>query len=322
MASCPPTPEIFPPPAELLNVRSAALLLLFLGVSAFAQTPGDADLNTSYKALATKDYDTAISFFRKGLTAQPQNARAHKDLAYTLLKTGENAGARDEFERALRLDPKDETAALEFAFLAYETKKPIEARRMFDTLRHSANPNTRATAEQAFQNVDKPLADNIARWQEALRRAPDPNALSTFSAHWELAQTAELRDDLPLAAEQFEICRKLKPQLPELLVILGRVWAAQGRPKKPTPPYSLLRARKIRAPPSKPCRSLAPAIHIPMNFSPPSSSIRQMSRCAKSSPISISRCTSSPRPSSSSNTSWRSMPTTPPFAINSTLCAD
>jgi tetratricopeptide (TPR) repeat protein len=210
-------------------VRSGWLILVALGVSALAQTPGDAELNSAYKALSAKDYDNAIALFRKGLAAQPQNAKVHKDLAYTLLKAGENADARDEFERALQIDPKDETAALEFAFLAYETKKPIDARRMFDKLRHSANPATRATAEQAFQNIDKPLADGIARWQEALRRAPDPNALSTFSAHWELAQTAELRDDLPLAAEQFEICRKLKPQLPELLLILGRVWAAGGR---------------------------------------------------------------------------------------------
>lgn len=34
---------------------------------------------------------------------------------------------------------------------------------------------------------------------------------------------------LPLAAEQFEICRKLKPQLPELLLILARVWGELNR---------------------------------------------------------------------------------------------
>ena len=113
--------------------------------------------------------------------------------------------------------------------LAYETKKPIEARRTFEQLRHSGNAATRKTAEQAFANIDKPLADGIARWQEALRRVPDPHALSTFSAHWELAQLAELRDNLPLAAEQYRICRELKPQLPELLVILARIWGAQKR---------------------------------------------------------------------------------------------
>jgi tetratricopeptide (TPR) repeat protein len=83
-----------------------------------------------------------------GLALQPGNAKAHKDLAYTLLKTGDNPKARDQFKQALDLDPKDETAALEFAFLAYETKQPIAARRTFDKLRHSANPATAKTARR------------------------------------------------------------------------------------------------------------------------------------------------------------------------------
>ncbi len=193
-----------------------------------AQTAQD-DLNQAYKALASKDYDTAIELFRKESAKQPGNAAVHKDLAYTLLKTGENADARDEFEAALRLNPKDETAALEYGFLAFETKKPIEARRMFDRLRKTGSAATRATAEQAFQNIDRPLGDGIARWQEALRRSANPNDLSMFSAHWELAQLAELRDDLPLAAEQYEICRKLKPQLSELIPILARIWQQLNR---------------------------------------------------------------------------------------------
>ena len=213
----------------MFRVLPALLLVAAIPGVGFSQTPGDAELNQGYKALSQKNLDSAVELFRKGLALQPGNAKAHKDLAYTLLKTGENVQARDEFERALKLNPADETAALEFAFLAYETKQPIEARRAFGKLRHSANPVTRATAEQAFANIDKPLADGIARWQEALKRAPDPNAISTFSAHWELGQLAELRDELPIAAEQFEICRKLKPQLPELLLILARIWGKLDR---------------------------------------------------------------------------------------------
>jgi Tfp pilus assembly protein PilF len=206
----------------------AALAALFIGTMS-GQSPGQTGLNQAYKALAQKDYDSAIALFQKGLALEPNNAGAHKDLAYTFLKTGENAAARDEFETALHLNQADETAALEFAFLAFETKKPIEARRTFDRLRHHGSAATRATAEQAFQNIDKPLAEGIARWQQALARAANPNDISTFSAHWELAQLAELRDELPLAAEQYEICRKLKPQLPELLLILGRVWQQLNR---------------------------------------------------------------------------------------------
>ena len=191
--------------------------------------PGQKELTQAYDALQKKDYDTAIECFRRGLAVQPGNAGVHKDLAYTLLKTGDNALARDEFAAALKLNTQDENAALEFAFLAFETKEPIEARRMFDKLRKSGTVSTRQTAEQAFQNIDKPLETSIARWLQAIAQSPKPNDLSMFSAHWELAQTAELRDEWPLAAREYEICRELKPQMPEMLLHLARVWRQIGR---------------------------------------------------------------------------------------------
>jgi tetratricopeptide (TPR) repeat protein len=213
----------------LLRFGAVPALCVFWVTCGWSQTPAVAELSQAYQALAQKDYDAAIELFRTGLAKQPDNAGAHKDLAYTLLKTGDNAEARDEFEAALRLNQGDETAALEYAFLAYETKKPIEARRMFDRLRKRGMTATRAKAEEAFQNIDRPLAEGIARWQQALARSPKPLDITMFSAHWELAQLAELRDDLPLAAEQYEICRKLKPQMSELLLILGRVWMQLNR---------------------------------------------------------------------------------------------
>ncbi len=207
----------------------AAIILLVCASCLRAQTPGQSELTQAYEALANKDYDTAVDLFRKGLAKQPDNPGAHKDLAYTLLKTGDNSEARDEFQAALKLNQSDETAALEFAFLAYETQKPIEARRMFDRLRKRGTAATRATAEQAFQNIDRPLAEGIDRWKQALATAGNPNDVAMFSAHWELARLAELRDDLPLAAEQYEVCRKLKPQMSEILLILARVWQQLNR---------------------------------------------------------------------------------------------
>jgi len=212
--------------------RGFLWLVCILAVSAyptFAQKPGNTELTEAYKFLTAKYYDRAINLFHKGLALQPDNAPVHKDLAYTLLKTGENEEARDEFEKAVKLNGNDETAQLEYAFLCYETKKPIEARRVFDRLRKHGTPATRATAEQAFQNIDKPLAENIQRWQKALTLSANPNSLALYSAHWELATTAELRDELPLAAEQYEICRQLKPDRPELLLPLARVWQQLNR---------------------------------------------------------------------------------------------
>lgn len=190
--------------------------------------PGEAELNRAYQALAHKDYNSAITLFLQGLTKEPDNVAAHKDLAYTLLKTGDDEAARDQFAASMRIDPRDDTAALEYAFLAYETKKPIEARRIFDRLRRSANPATRATAERAFENIDRPLAAGIARWQQAIARSANPKDISTYSAHWELAQLAEQRDELPLATAQYEICHEMKPEVPSLLLDLARIWREMG----------------------------------------------------------------------------------------------
>ena len=204
-------------------------ILAVTGSHSYAQKTGEKELTEAYKLLAAKEYAQAIELFHRGLALQPDNARVHKDLAYTLLKTGENEEARDEFESAIKLNGNDETAQLEYAFLCYETKKPIQARRTFDRLRKRGGATTRATAEQAFQNIDKPLAESIQRWQKALALSANPNSVAMYSAHWELAETAELRDDLPLAAEQYEICRQMKPDRSELLLPLARVWQQLNR---------------------------------------------------------------------------------------------
>ncbi|MGH9621222.1 MAG: tetratricopeptide repeat protein, partial [Bryobacteraceae bacterium] len=80
-----------------LSVLVVACALTLTAAEAPAPKPGEAELNRAYRALAQKDYDSAIAWFRKGLAKQPKNAAAHKDLAYTLLKAGDDVDARDQF---------------------------------------------------------------------------------------------------------------------------------------------------------------------------------------------------------------------------------
>jgi tetratricopeptide (TPR) repeat protein len=210
--------------ARMEAARLCALALLCASVLP-AQSDGTADLTVAYSKLTAKDYDGAIDAFRRGIEQQPQNASAHKDLAYTLLKAGEDVQARDEFQKAIQLNPHDDVATLEYAFLCFESGKQVEARRTFNRLRqYGATEATRATAQTAFDNIDKPIAAGIARWKDALAKTSAPLDPRFYSDHWELARLAEERDDLQLAAEQYEICRRLKPQLESLLVDLARVW--------------------------------------------------------------------------------------------------
>ena len=186
---------------------------------AFAQPPDAAfpALSRAYEALKTRDYDTAITNFLKGIDAAPARASIRKDLAYTYLKVGENILARDQFHEAMTLDPGDTQVAMEFAFLCYETKEQAQARRIFDRIRKTGN----AEAEQAFQNIDAPLATGIERWKKAIEMGA-----GDFSAHFDLATLAEQRDDLPLAAENYEKAWRLLPDRRSVLVDLGRVLKA------------------------------------------------------------------------------------------------
>ncbi len=197
----------------------------------FAQVPDPAwdPLDKAFAALRAKDYDVAIHHFQQASSLAPARADIRKNLAYTLLKTGETEAAREQFGEAARIDPADFHVALEYAFLCYEARdeapaRKAEARRIFQRVLDTApDAEARATAAQAFKNVDEPLRDGIARWQQALA-ASKP----TFSAHYELAQLAEQRDELDLAAANYRAAFQLLPERKSVLLELARAEKARG----------------------------------------------------------------------------------------------
>ncbi len=203
------------------------LLLLFL----LMQNGGpaqDADraAAAAYAELRAGRLDAAVAGFEQALRLQPELLHVRKDLAYTLLRRGDRERARDEFEAVERADARDEQAALEYAFLCHETHRTQAARRVFARLRLSPDEGVRATAATAFDNIDRPLAEGIVRWQEATARAP-----RQWSAHEELARLAEMRDQLALAAEHYEIAWRLRPHQDSLLIDLARVLSESGDAK-------------------------------------------------------------------------------------------
>jgi Flp pilus assembly protein TadD len=203
-----------------------ALILVAACGFVWAQAPDPAyePLSRAYAALQARDYDAAIAGFLKAIEASPQRASIRKDLGYAYLKTGENRLARDQFRDAMGMDPADTQVAMEYAFLAYETNERQQARRIFDRIRKSGEAPFAATAEQAFQNVDAPLAAGIERWSKAIEMGA-----ADFSVHFELATLAEERDELELAAMEYQKAWRLRPERRYVLVDLGRVWQALNR---------------------------------------------------------------------------------------------
>jgi tetratricopeptide (TPR) repeat protein len=186
--------------------------------------PAYQSLSQAFEALRATDYDTAVDAFRKAVSISPNRTDIRKNLAYALLKTGESEAAREQFGEAMRLDPADTHVALEYAFLCFETvenapARKAEARRIFARIRDTGD----ATAAQAFRNIDEPLVAGIARWKNVLATSK-----ATFSAYYELAQLAEQRDDLELAAASYRSAFQLSPGRKTVLLELARVEKARG----------------------------------------------------------------------------------------------
>ncbi|MDX1980355.1 MAG: tetratricopeptide repeat protein [Bryobacteraceae bacterium] len=197
---------------------------MLLGWVASAVLAADPDAATrAYTAFESRNYDDAIRLFRQALASSPNRTDWRRQLAYTLLKTGETEAARDQFAEVIAIDPKDLHTTLEYAFLCHETKRTREARQVFDRLRGSADPKVRTTAAEAFQNIDGPLKASIERWQRALKANP-----GDFSAHVELAESAELRGEIALAAAHFRKAWELKPAERQHLVDYGRMAKEAG----------------------------------------------------------------------------------------------
>jgi tetratricopeptide (TPR) repeat protein len=201
------------------------VFVLFLIPLILEGQPEYQPLAQAYSALQAKSYDGAIASFLKAIAAAPKRGNIRKDLAYTYLKVGESEAAREQFRAAMESDSADVGVAMEYAFLSYETKEDpmtakAEARRIFDRVRRAGN----ATAEQAFQNIDRPLKEGISRWTEALAIGPE-----SFSAHYELAQLAEQRDELEIAATHYLKAWRMLTARKGVLLDLARVEKARGK---------------------------------------------------------------------------------------------
>ena len=209
-----------------------AIIFLTATTLAFsAEDPAWVPLDKAFEALRLRAYDESVARFEEASRISPARADIRKNLAYTLLKTGETAAARDQFGEAMRLDPTDLHVALEYAFLCFEAlenapARKAEARRIFDRIRLSADPAAAATAALAFRNIDEPLRTGITRWQAALS-----TSTPTFSAHYELAQLAEQRDENALAAAQYTAAYRLLPERKSVLLELARVEKVRGAPE-------------------------------------------------------------------------------------------
>lgn len=144
-------------------------------------------LNEGYRQLRDSNYTQAIASFRRAIAADPANAHARLDLAYTLLTTGQDAAAIEAFRQAIQLDPHNVQVRAQLGYLYlhqerlrdalreflevekldpnnYQIKTQLaylydqlgdkeQARALFAEAARSTDPEIKAKAERALQNL-------------------------------------------------------------------------------------------------------------------------------------------------------------------------
>ena len=194
---------------------------------ALAQDPADpvySALERAYSSRKQGSLDEAVVLFREAAKLDAARADIRKELAYTLLQTGDTHAARDAFAAAVRLDPSDERTLLELSFLRYETGQPAEALAGFRALRESGDASVRSTASETASRIEAELGGSIERWEQAAAAEP-----ANRSARIELGDLYLRRNEPEAAAREYAAAFGLPgPNRDELLLKLGRARFAAG----------------------------------------------------------------------------------------------
>ena len=115
----------------MLRPVTAAIVSLFLVLTAFAADPADPLIAQGVAAMAAGDHDKAIQLLKLAVAKSPRNASAHYHLGEAYGDAAQSAGifsqaslagkCRDEFESAVALDPNHldaRSSLLEFYVMA------------------------------------------------------------------------------------------------------------------------------------------------------------------------------------------------------------
>ena len=83
--------------------------------------------NTAIELMTKNQFAEAIPVWRDALAKDPNDGRAHRNLAYALNQTGRRAEALAEFRQACSLSPDDPLAFADFALALLQQGKPDDA---------------------------------------------------------------------------------------------------------------------------------------------------------------------------------------------------
>ena len=195
-------------------------------------------------SLPRKEYDKAEKAVLVLEKEQPTNPLTYNLKAAVLGGKGKFGEARASLEKALSLQPDFMPAVINLARLDLSEKNPQAARKRFETVLQKAPTNLQsllALANFGTQIGDQP--EEIAGWLE-LARQGNPSALQPrllLSRHY--LKLGNTKKTIEIAEE----ARKLSPDAPEVLELLGVAQLSDGQASVAVKTFSALATQEPKS---------------------------------------------------------------------------
>ncbi len=179
-----------------------------------AQSKNDAIklTNDGNKAVAQKQFDTAIALFDKAIEKDSDNAFAHYGRGLSYLSKNDFDKAAEDLEKCVQAGPEQPMYQMYYGIAlfdkAVDQAKDDQARRANKKKEEIEVDLSGANFEKAEQHLKEALKDNADMWR----------------AHWYLAQIYRAQDKSKEAAEEFTAAIKANPREPAPYIGLGELY--------------------------------------------------------------------------------------------------
>jgi tetratricopeptide (TPR) repeat protein len=172
--------------------------------------------------------DEAVAELRKLVTAFPDSAEAHYNLANAYSRHFRYAEARPEYEQTLRLDPGNNAARLSFAKALLEISDNSAAIPLVaDYIRHAPGDfEGYVVLGQAYRRSND-LANAEAQLRRAANLKPD-----SYEARYQLGLVLAATGKIEEAADQLAAAEKLNPHAPGVHYELSVLYKRMNDPRR------------------------------------------------------------------------------------------
>ncbi|MEE9396812.1 MAG: XrtA/PEP-CTERM system TPR-repeat protein PrsT [Methylococcales bacterium] len=198
-----------------------------------------ADIMLVVALIQKKEFEKAINSARQLQKKMPDNPMPDNLIAAAYLAKGDNSKAEEHWQNALAINPDYSTASLNLAKLDIQRGKIDDAARHYQHILDSDSKHLGALVGMARIAETKGNTDELKKWLEkAKENNPDSIQPHLMLANFNLSINRPLK-----ALDLANVAKKLDPDNPSVLRILGMAQQAAGKNANAVSTFTKLVAR-------------------------------------------------------------------------------